>query len=107
MNIKLHHTLVSYTLQPLLKDYHLTQKNLAESTGIPAPRLNAMIKGKQRMTIEYAIRIDHYTGTDPQNWQNLQNEDDFLSINQEEKEKIKATIKPLKRAKLRETKLLP
>ena len=107
MNIKLDHTLVSYTLQQLLTDYHLTQKNLAESTGIPAPRLNAMIKGKQRMTIEYAIRIGYYTGTDPQNWINLQNDDDFLSINQEEKEKIKATIKPLKKAKLPEKKPIP
>ena len=102
MNIKLDHTLVSYTLQELLTHYHLTQKNLAESTGIPAPRINAMIKGKQRMTIEYAIRIGYYTGTDPKFWINLQGKDDLLSISKEEEKKIKASIKPLKRAEIKE-----
>ena len=97
MNIKLDHTLVSSVLQEFLEGHNLTQKKLAEATGIPAPRLNAMIKGRQRMTVEYAIRIGHYTGTDPKNWINLQGRDDLSSINKEEEEKIKASIKPLKR----------
>ena len=49
------------------------------------------------MTIEFAIRIGHYTGTSPQFWINLQGKDDLLSISKEEEEKIKASIKPLKR----------
>ena len=54
------------------------------------------------MTVEFAIRIGHYTGTSPKFWINLQGKDDLLSISKEEEEKIKASIKPLKRAKLRE-----
>ena len=102
MNIKLDYTMVSYALQQLLTDYHLTQKNLAESTGIPAPRLNAMIKGRQRMTVEYAIRIGHYTGTNPKNWINLQADDDLSSIDKEEEGKIKKSITPMERAEIKE-----
>ena len=97
MNIRLDYTLVSSVLQEFLDGNNLTQKKLAESTGIPAPRLNAMIKGKQRMTLEYAIRIGHYTKSNPQFWINLQGKDDLLSINKDEEEKIKASIKPLRR----------
>ena len=102
MNIKLDHTLVSSVLQEFIKGYDLTQKKLAKATGIPVPRLNAMIKGGQRMTVEYAIRLGYYTKGNPQFWINLQSKDDLLSISKEEEKKIKASIKPLKRAKLRE-----
>ena len=54
------------------------------------------------MTVEFAIRIGYCTGTNPKYWLNLQTKDDLLSINKKEEEKIKASIKPLKRAKLRE-----
>ena len=46
MNIKLDYTLVSYTLQEYIDDYNLTQKKLAESTGISASCLNGLLKGK-------------------------------------------------------------
>ena len=97
MNIKLDYTLVSYTLQEYMEENNLTQKKLAEATGIHRTRINEIIKGKQRMTIEFAIRIGHYTCTNPKYWLNLQTKDDLLSINKDEEEKIKASIKPLKR----------
>ena len=97
MNIKLDYTLVSYTLQEYMEENNLTQKKLAEATGIHRTRINEIIKGKQRMTVEYAIRIGHYSGTSPKYWLNLQTQDDLLSIKKEEEEKIKASIKPLKR----------
>ena len=97
MNIKLDHTLVSYTLQECIDDYNLTQKKLAEATGIHRTQINEIIKGKQRMTVEFAIRIGHYSGTSPKYWLNLQTQDDLLSISKEEEKKIKASIKPLKR----------
>ena len=102
MNIKLDHTLVSYTLQEYMEENNLTQKKLAEATGIHRTRINEIIKGKQRMTIEYAIRIGHYSGTSPKYWLNLQTQDDLLSINKDEEEKIKKSITPMERDEIKE-----
>ena len=102
MNIKLDHTLVSYTLQEYMEENNLTQKKLAEATGIHRTRINEIIKGKQRMTVEYAIRIGHYSGTSPKYWLNLQTQDDLLSINKDEEEKIKKSITPMERDEIKE-----
>ena len=102
MNIKLDHTLVSYTLQEYMEENNLTQKKLAEATGIHRTRINEIIKGKQRMTIEFAIRIGHYTGTNPKYWLNLQTKDDLLSISKDEEEKIKKSITPMERDEIKE-----
>ncbi len=45
-----------------LKRKHLTQRSLAEETGIPYQTINAIIAGRRNLTIEQALKIDTSLG---------------------------------------------
>lgn len=53
-----------------LKKKDLTQRNLAEETGVPYQTINAIIAGRRNLTTEQALKIDH----------SLNYEEGFLAI---------------------------
>ena len=53
-----------------LKKENLTQRTLADETGIPYQTINAIISGKRNLTTEQALKIDH----------SLKYEEGFLAI---------------------------
>ena len=73
-----------------LKKKDLTQRNLAEETGVPYQTINAIIAGRRNLTTEQALKIDH----------SLSYEEGFLAILQthydikKHKEKELAKIYP-------------
>ena len=61
----------------LLKDWlepmGLTQYALAKAIGVPPRRINEIVKGLRGITVDTALRLATYFGTDAQSWLNLQN----------------------------------
>ncbi|MDP4276279.1 MAG: HigA family addiction module antitoxin [Bacteroidota bacterium] len=53
-----------------LKKMKLTQRTLAEETGIPYQTINAIISGRRNLTTEQALKIDHA----------LKQEEGFLAV---------------------------
>ena len=50
-------------LEEFIKPSGLMQKQVAASLGIPASRLNELIKGKRSITAEYAYRLSLFWNT--------------------------------------------
>ncbi len=61
----------------LLKDWlepmQLSQYALAKAIGVPPRRINEIVKGLRGITVDTALRLSAYFGTDVQSWLNLQN----------------------------------
>lgn len=57
----------------------ITQKAVAEATGIPYVRLNEIVKGKRRINAEYAIRLGTFFRTSPELWLRLQTDFELRS----------------------------
>lgn len=50
----------------------LTQYALAKAIGVPARRINEIVKGERAITADTAVRLAAFFGTDAQSWMNLQ-----------------------------------
>ena len=59
-------------LEDFLGPMKLEQTRFAERLGIPAQRVNDIIKGRRRITAETAWLFSDALGTSPQFWMNLQ-----------------------------------
>lgn len=61
----------------LLKDWlepmGLSQYALAKAIGVPPRRINEIVKGLRGISVDTALRMATYFGTDAQSWLNLQN----------------------------------
>lgn len=83
----------------LLEEYiapmGLTQKAVAEATGIPYVRLNEIIKGKRRITAEYSLRLGRYFGQKESFWLNMQTDTDLRIVRQLKGATIRRQVKPL------------
>jgi antitoxin HigA-1 len=83
----------------LLEEYiapmGLTQKAVAEATGIPYVRFNEIIKGKRRITAEYSLRLGRYFGQSEGFWLNLQTDTDLRLVHQKRGATIRRQVKPL------------
>ena len=70
----------SYAIHPgeIIKDElearGISQKKLAQETGIPASVLNAVINGKRAITTEYAILFEAALDIDPDFWLRFQSD---------------------------------
>ena len=61
----------------ILKEEFLTplgisQTRLAMDLHVPAPRINAIVRGKRAITADTALRLGRYFKMEPQFWLNLQ-----------------------------------
>lgn len=64
-------------LEEYLKLLGLSQNKLGRDLGIPAQRVNAIVRGQRAITVDTALRLARYFKTTPQFWLNLQNHYDL------------------------------
>ena len=50
----------------------ISQNRLGRDLGVPAQRINEIIRGKRSITVDTALRLTRYFDTTPQFWLNLQ-----------------------------------
>lgn len=55
-------------LQPL----KISQNRLARDLGVPAQRINDIVRGQRAITVDTALRLARYFHTSPRFWLNLQ-----------------------------------
>jgi antitoxin HigA-1 len=60
-------------LEEYLNPLGLSQKKLDRDLGIPAQRVNAIVRNRRAITVDTALRLARYFKTTPQFWLNLQN----------------------------------
>ena len=84
------------TLRETLDEWHESQAQVSEATGIPPSHLSQMKKGKRRCTPEYDLRLSRYFGIEPGYWMRLQLSYDLNRTQQESGELI-AKIRPASR----------
>ncbi len=64
-------------LEEFLKPMNLSQNRLALDIGVPPRRINEIVLGKRRLTVDTALRLARYFGTSPQFWLGLQTDYDL------------------------------
>jgi antitoxin HigA-1 len=60
-----------------LKPMGLSQYRLAKDIGVPARRINEIVKGERAITADTALRLGRYFKMTPQFWLNLQSHHDL------------------------------
>lgn len=59
-------------LEEWLKPMGLSQYALAKAISVPARRINEIVKGQRGISIDTALRLGAFFGTDAESWVNLQ-----------------------------------
>jgi addiction module HigA family antidote len=54
----------------------LSEYRVAKDIGVPPRRINEIVKGKRAVTVDTALRLEHYFGWSAEVWLNLQNHHD-------------------------------
>jgi len=80
------------TLAETLEDWPVSQSEIAEATGIPAPHLSGMKAGSRRCTPEYDLRLSRYFDTTPGYWLRLQLAHDLDRARREKGATIEAEV---------------
>ena len=75
-----------------LKPLGVSQNQLALDLHVPAPRINAIVRGKRSITADTALRLGAYFGMEPQFWLNLQSNYDLAVVESGAWGKIKKFI---------------
>jgi addiction module HigA family antidote len=81
--------------EEFLKPMNITQYRLAKDLGVPARRINEIVKGQRAITADTALRLAHYFRMSPQFWLNLQSHFDLEQTEQRIGARIEKEIKPL------------
>src|SRR5437764_14863687 len=55
-----------------LREYGLSQNQLAKAIGISPNRITEIVNGRRRITADSAVRLALYFGNSPEFWMNLQ-----------------------------------
>ena len=58
--------------EEFLKPMSISQNRLAMDIHVPAPRINAIVRGTRAISADTALRLGKYLGTGPEFWSNLQ-----------------------------------
>lgn len=71
----------------LLHDYlepmGISQYALAKAIGVPPRRINEIVKGLRGISVDTALRLAVFFGTDAQSWINLQTDHDLTLARQD------------------------
>jgi addiction module HigA family antidote len=81
-------------LEEFIEPSGLTQKAVAEATGIAYVRFNELVKGKRRLSAEYALRLAAFFRTSPELWLRLQVDYDLRQAERKKGKKIRSEVKP-------------
>lgn len=77
-------------LEEFLKPMGISQNKLAMDIHVPAPRINAIVKGARAISADTALRLGRYFGTGPEFWINLQSNYDLCIAATESQREIEA-----------------
>ena len=80
-------------LEEFLKPMGLSQNRLALDIRVPARRINEIVLGKRRITVDTALRLVRYFNMSPQFWLGLQMDYDLDLAEDELVEKIAREVK--------------
>lgn len=80
-------------LEDFLKPLGISRYRLAKSIGVPQRRVDEICAGKRSITVDTALRLARFFGTDPQSWLNLQSEYELENA-QAEAKRINREVKP-------------
>ena len=75
-----------------LKARGMSQKKLAEATGITASVINETIKGKRSVSLNMAVALDKVLGIPADFWMNLQTQYNLDSANIAERDNQRETV---------------
>ena len=64
-------------LEEFLIPMGISQNKLSLDIRVPAPRINAIVRGKRAITADTALRLGRYFKVEPQFWLNLQSNYDL------------------------------
>ncbi len=64
-------------LEEYLVPLGISQNKVGRDLGVPAQRINEIIRGKRAITVDTALRLARYFSTTPQFWLNLQSHYDL------------------------------
>jgi addiction module HigA family antidote len=82
------------TLKETLDEIEVSQKEVAQSTGIPETHLSQMKHGKRRITAEYDLRLSRYFGTSVGFWLRLQMAADIRQVQSTKGTQIEKEVAP-------------
>jgi addiction module HigA family antidote len=63
--------------EEFLQPMGISQYRLAKAMGVPARRINEIVKGQRAITADTALRLGAFFGTDAEFWLNLQSHFDI------------------------------
>ena len=72
----------------------LSVYRLARAIGVSRPRLNDIVLGRRRVTVDTALRLGRYFGTTPEFWINLQTRYDLDVAERTVRREIEREIEP-------------
>ena len=81
--------------EDFLEPLELTQKALADATGMPASRIGQIIAGKRSVTADTAMRLGRALGTTARFWMNLQQTYGLKAARRASEKQINRTVKRL------------
>ena len=70
----------------------MTPHAFAMAIRVPASRIDQIIKGRRRVSLETAVRLATYLGGDPAVWLTMQNRHDLAIFEMEHGEKIRRDV---------------
>lgn len=85
-----------FYLRELLEELGVSQYRLAKDIGVPAMRINHIVKETRPVTAEMAVRLGLFFGQTPRYWLNLQARYDMDCAMDTLGEELKSKIAPLK-----------
>ncbi len=59
-------------LEEFLRPLNISQTRLSLEIHVPAPRINAIVRGTRAISADTALRLGKYLATGPEFWMNLQ-----------------------------------
>lgn len=74
--------------EEFLKPYGLSAYRLAHDIGVPVSRIQDIIHGRRRMTVDTSLRLGKYFGISERYFINIQNDIDIRQIEEDEKKSI-------------------
>lgn len=80
-------------LEDWMKPMGITQYALAKAIAVPPRRINEIVKGQRGITVDTALRLAAFFGTDAQSWLNLQDHYDT----EKARESMQAVLSQIRR----------
>ena len=79
--------------EEFLKEYRLSQNQLAQAIGISPNRITEIVNNRRRISADTALRLGLYFGNSPEFWLNLQTHYDLKMARKSLKPAVVARIK--------------